>query len=866
MHPSASREPPVLLVVQLPEERQRGYMASLTIGAQGVTQPSKEIPSELPGFLHRIAQVNSEFIIFDDGYRGWSYSYRDMARIAAAFAARLRAENIQKGDAVMIWAENRPAWIAALWGCLLEGVVVVPVDQRSSIDLFQRIKEKVRPHVILLGNRVPAVEDDGCTAIWRLAEMEAEHTTPSTASATVISEDMAEIVFTSGTTGEPKGVVITHRNLTASLRPLEEQLAPYRKYLLPFAPLRIMSLLPMSHLFGQAVSLFLSPLIPASVVFVSSLSAQEITRQIRARRVCALVSVPKILEVLREFVIHRIPEAADASHASKAWPLRWWRFRAVHRMFGWKFCCFIVGGAPLPSDLEQFWANLGFLVVQGYGLTETAPIISFSHPFHVCRGTAGKPMAGVDIKIAEDGEVLVRGDNVTRGYFQSPEQTAAAFEDGWFHTGDVGEFDAEGHLIIRGRKKEMIVTPEGLKVFPEDVESVLNHVAGVRDSAVIGKDRVHAVLVLEADTSPDEVVRKANERLEAHQRIRSLSIWMDGELPRTTTTRKLRRAEIGERVRKGEIKAAAGRQAELTDLVRKFAPGRTITPETTLDELGLSSLDRVELMMDLEEQLDTSIDENVFTTVSKVVDLARPMAPPEPTPFPRYNRRWMARLTRHFSLATILLPLTRVFAHTKVSGLENLNGVLGPVIFAANHQSYLDTPVILASLPRRWRYRIAPAMWEEYFDAHFFPKRHSTREGWTNSITYWLITLLFNAFPIPQTETGARESIRYIGELVEEDWSILIFPEGERTLTGEIGRFLPGVGLIASRLQLPVVPIRLRGLDRIWHRTARGPRTGSVEVNIGSPLALKGESYPALALKVEEAIRNLLVALQVPRQ
>jgi long-chain acyl-CoA synthetase len=832
-------------------------MASLLLSAKEPTHDSETLASELPGFLHRIAQIDSEFIIFDDGYRGWSYSYADMARMAAAFAARLHASGIQQGEKVMIWSENRPGWIAALWGCLLDGVVVVPVDQRSSAELFHRIKEKVRPRAILLGSRVPTIADDGRALIWRLAEMEGERAATSTASATVGSEDLAEIVFTSGTTAEPKGVLITHRNLAAILWPVEEQMAPYRKYLHLFAPLRILNLLPLSHLFGQALALFLPPLISASVVFISSLSAEEIARQIRVRRVCAVVSVPKILEVLRDFVVHRFPGTTDRSHASDPWPLRWWRFRAVHRTFGLKFCCFLVGGAPLPTDLEQFWSNLGFLVVQGYGLTETAPIISFSHPFHVRRGTAGKPLAGVDVAIAEDGEILVRGDNVTHGYFQSPEETAAAFRDGWFHTGDIGEFDAEGHLLVRGRKKEMIATPEGLKVFPEDVESVLNRIPGIRDSAVIGKDRVHAVLVLEAAADVDELVRRANEQLEPHQKIRSVSIWKDGELPRTTTTRKLRRAEIAERVRKGETKAAAGREAELTHLVQKYAPGRAIAPETTLDELGLSSLDRVELMMDLEEKLETSIDESVFATVSKVSDLEKPMAPPELTTFPRYNRGWVARLTRRISLATVLLPLTRVFAHTKVTGLENLDGVRGPVIFAANHQSFLDTPVILASLPRRWRYRIAPAMWKEYFDAHFSPMRHSLRERLANSTIYWLITLLFNAFPIPQTEKGTRESIRYIGELVEEDWSILIFPEGERTLTGEVGRFLPGIGLIADRLQLPVIPIRLRGVERVWHRTATLPRPGRVDVRVGAPVSLEGESYPALALKLEEIIRAL---------
>jgi long-chain acyl-CoA synthetase len=416
-------------------------MASQSLIAEPAVRELKDVASELPKFLSRVAQIDSEFIIFDDGYRGWTYCYREMAGMAAAFAARLRSARIQKGERVMIWSENRPGWIAALWGCLLEGVVLVPVDQRSSIELLLRIKEKVEPRVILLGDHVQAPPKDTRVEVWRLAEMEESGQQPPPGGAGLRSEDTAEIVFTSGTTAEPKGVIITHRNLAASLRPMQEQITPYLKYVRPFAPLRFLNLLPMSHLFGQALGLFVPPLIPASVVFISSLGSQEIARQIRARHVCLVVAVPKILEVLRDLVVHRFPETRDSSYISKAWPLRWWRFRAVHRMFGWRFCCFAVGGAPLPADLEQFWANLGFVVVQGYGLTETAPIISFSHPFHARRGTTGKPLAGVDVQIAGDGEVLVRGDNVTPGYFQAPNETAAAFREGWFDTGDVGVCD-----------------------------------------------------------------------------------------------------------------------------------------------------------------------------------------------------------------------------------------------------------------------------------------------------------------------------------------------------------------------------------------------------------------------------------------
>ena len=214
--------------------------------------------------------------------------------------------------------------------------------------------------------------------------------------------------------------------------------------------------------------------------------------------------------------------------------------------------------------------ELGFVVIQGYGLTETAPIVSLNHPFGTRKGSVGKAMAGVEVKIAADGEILVRGENVTTGYFNAADETARAFEDGWFHTGDVGEVAADGQMFIRGRKKEMIVTPEGLNVFPEDVERALQHVAGVRDSAVVGiatggEERVHAVLVVDPGVDPDAVVRAANAELDDHQKIRRAVIWPEPELPRTEGTRKLKRAAIREWLRTGAAPRAAasdGRQAE----------------------------------------------------------------------------------------------------------------------------------------------------------------------------------------------------------------------------------------------------------------------------------------------------------------
>jgi long-chain acyl-CoA synthetase len=554
-------------------------------------------------------------------------------------------------------------------------------------------------------------------------------------------------------------------------------------------------------------------------------------------------------------------------------------------MFGFKFWAMVVGAAPLDPELEAFWGRLGFLVIQGYGLTETAPIVTLNHPLHSSRGAVGKPIAGVEIRIAEDGEILVRGENVTRGYFNAPEETRASFTDGWFHTGDIGDLDASGQLRIRGRKKEMIVTPEGLNVFPEDVERVLNEVPGITESAVVGAplagstaERVQAVVVAAPGVILDDVVRHANARLQDHQKIRAAAAWPGTELPRTEGTRKLKRRELRQWLAASQAQVGGQSPSDPTprhgaggpsvaSIIERFAPGRTIEPATTIDELGLSSLERVELMMALEESLQCTMDESRFaaaTTVADLEALTRPLtgaaaaevrAAADSIDFPAWNRSAPIRALRRASLPTWLLPLSKLFVSLEVFGLQHLEALSGPVIFAANHQSHLDTPMILQALPPRWRYRLAPAMAKEFFKAHFYPDQFSASERLGNSLNYYLAASFFNAFPLPQRETGTRQTLRYIGDLMGEGYSLLIFPEGRRTEKGEINRFQPGVGMIASRLDVPVVPVRLEGLERILHHSWKFPTRGKARVVFGKPMSLKGNDYAALAARVEEAVR-----------
>ena len=758
-------------------------------------------------FFNDFARIDKPFLIYDDGFRVESYTYAETANRARALASYLQATGIAPGDKIIVYSENRPEWLFVLWGAILAGVVVVPIDYRSSQEFVERIKKIVDAKWTYAGGPVP----NGSTSF---------------APPVVTPDTIAEIIFTSGATADPKGVVITHRNILANIVPVEREVHKFRKYGKPFSPIRFLNLLPLSHMFGQAMATHIPPMLPGVVVFMRGYNPAEIVHQIKSRRISVLVSVPKIVEILREYIVRRFPDLEHLPDRKTHWIFRWWRYRKVHRIFGWKFWSFIVGAAPLPPELESYWAKLGFATIQGYGLTETAPIVTLNHPFHARQGSVGVPIAGVEVKIAPDGEILVRGPNVTTGYYNAPTETERAFEDGWFHTGDIGEFDQEGRLSILGRKKEMIVTPEGLNVFPDDVEQVLNQIPGVHDSAVIGTDRVHAVLILEPGANQDDIVRLANDRLADYQKIRTASVWPYAEFPRTEGTGKLKRHEIA----KGTPPPQHGTRLDF---------------DVPLDQL--TSLERVERMVAL------NIDESEMNG-APAATVASARADFE---FPSWNRSWWARAIRRVALPFWLLPLTRIFAWIHRRKLENLSGVNPPVVLASNHQSYMDVAAILAALPPRLRYRAAPAMRKEFFDAHFHPERHRLSKRLRNSLGYYLAALFFNAFPIPQREAGALEALRYMGDLASQGWCILIFPEGKMTDAGEISTFQPGVGMIASKLQLPVLPIRIRGLHKVLHKTRRYAIPGHVDISFGKPLRLAGGDYAANARQVEQAVRDL---------
>jgi long-chain acyl-CoA synthetase len=817
-------------------------------------------PPSLAAFFEIWRRHSGGFLRYEGDLAASRLTYDETARAAAAFAQKLRAAGIAKGERILFWGENRPEWVVALWGSILEGVIVVPVDFRSSAAVVERIAGIVSARALLIGDALHPPEGLACP-VWRLPDKQLSAVSSSSFTPAA-PDDVAEILFTSGATGEPKGVTITHRNILANLKPIDGGIEKYRKYMGPFAPIRFLNLLPLSHLFGQTMAAFIPPMIAGEVFFMSGYSPRDAAHLIRKRRISVLVCVPQMLELLRDYIVAAIPEANAPARRGK-WYWKWWQYRRVHRHLGWKFWSFVVGAAPLDPALEEFWGKLGYVVIQGYGLTETAPVATLNHPFDSRKGTVGKAIEGVEIRIAPDGEVLLRGENITPGYFGEGQ---IRDPEGWLHTGDIGELDDGKRLKILGRKKEMIVSPDGLNVYPEDVERVLNAIHGVRESAVVAekqgaREQVHAVLVLDPGVEADAVVNHANGKLEPHQRIRGFSLWPSPQLPRTSGTNKLKRVEIAARAcTPGGLAAGAlSPNDTIPEAIRKFSGGRNVDLNTPLNDLALSSLDRIQLMMELEQSTGTAVSESQFAGARTIGDLTRvqPAIAEEPIEFPEWNRSKPARWLRRLALPGLILPLARIFAWIKPEGLENLHALEPPVIFASNHQSHFDVPGILAALPSHWRYRVAPAMAKEFFDAHFHPANYPWHSRFTSGLNYYLAALVFHAFPLPQRESGAREAMRYAADLASDGNCILIFPEGKRTDAGEILPFQPGVGMLAARLRVPVVPVRLDGFERVLHKSAKFPTPGRAHVKFGAPLRLEGDDYPALAKQIEEAVRKL---------
>ena len=814
------------------------------------------------------------------GVRMETWTYARIAEEANRLARELEVRGIGRGDAVLLWGENSAEWIIVFLGCLLCGVVIVPIDHASSMEFACRVASEVNAKLIFRSDTHKESANIPSISLVSLLAVTARHHFSPYPSPPLSRKDTLEIIFTSGTTAEPRGVVISHGNVLANIAPLQSEIQKYHRYEKLVHPLRFLNLLPLSHVFGQMLGVFIPPMLAGTVVFIDSLRPPEFLDTIRRERVSVLVAVPRFIESLQREVERQEERQGNTEKFRKDFSLadgqhflrRWWRFRRIHARLGWKFCAFISGGAALPQQAETFWNRLGFAVIQGYGMTETTSLISLNHPFRSTKGSIGKVFPGMEVRVDETGEILVRGENVATAYRHKGQTLSVAEPDGWFRTGDVADKDENGRLYFKGRRKNVIVTPAGMNVYPEDLEKALRVQPGVRDCVVIGLERDGnaepcAILLMNSSASnPAAVIEAANQSLAEYQKMRNWFVWPEPDFPRTPTQKPIlpRIRDAVQNAKSGATENTPGPDS-LAGLITRIT-GRPVSlgsKDANLEtDLHLTSLDRVELMSVLEERHQVGLNEAQFQDVTTVAQLEKLLAQGTASTiqhvYPTWPQHWFTTAVRLAIYYLLAWPATFLLAAPRIRGRENLRGLDGPVLVISNHVTYLDIAWILPALPSRFRNRLATAMGGERLARMLRPSNSlSDFERFLERLRYFLAVCLFNVFPLPQ-QSGFLRSFAFAGDLADRRWNILVFPEGKTTENGDMFPFRSGIGLLVKQLNIPVVPIYLHGLYDLKLHERIIARPGHVHATIGAPVRFAShQDANEIAHELERRVREL---------
>jgi len=872
-------------------------------------------------------------VVAHRGNRRYPTTYGQLADLTGRCAAELDRRGLQPGDRLLLWGENSAEWIAVFFACLLRGVIAVPLDAAGTASFATRVLHDVSPKLIAGDRNLLTSLANSASELARLVLSDLHPHLPVTpnytVSAAVTRETPFQIVFTSGTTSDPKGIVHTHGNVLASLQPIEDEIAHYRKYERIFHPLRFLHSLPLSHVFGQFMGLWCPALLAAELHFSDQLEPARMTHLIRRERISVLIAVPRVLQLLRTHLLGRFPALAaqlepapdPASEPAQPLPVwkRWWRFRQVHRALGWKFWAVISGGATLPAELESFWRSVGIALIQGYGMTETAALVTLNHPFRIAHGTIGKALPGREIRLTDQGEILVRGDMLADSTWQAGALRPRLGD--WLATGDLAAQEPSGELRYLGRMGDLIVTAAGMNIHPADLEAAMQQQPGVRACVVVpcdtptGPEPVAVVQLSSANQSAnaqlEAALRNANRSLAEYQQIRRALLWPELQFPYTSTGKLLRRkvAEWACAALAAQNPASAATTPSQDPLLQIITEITSEPPAASADpshlrlseDLHLDSLGRVQLRSALEQRLGLELTDDAIATVDTLGALRslleqpteppphpipqatqathpsgessaeipgnnppHPYATPHPAPeeptYPHWPWSRLIQALRVAFLELIMRPLVWLLAAPRVTRDPALSELpTGPLLIIANHVTAYDGALILYALPPRLRRRVAAAMsGEMLLDLRRGRNQPHPLLNPLAPAAYWLLTALFNVFPLPRLR-GFRSSFDHAGEAMDRNYSVLVFPEGRRSPTGHLQPFRPGIGLLAQQSQVPILPIALVGLGELRQRTLAWFRSGRLEIRLGAPIPPNPASPPEqLTRKLEAAIQSLL--------
>ncbi len=847
-----------------------------------------------------------------DGYRALTWGqYRDQS---LRFSSFLASKGVGPGDRVLIASENGPEWTIAALATFNLGATLVPVAYVATAAEVQNVAREAKPKFAIYSVRATSTQElvkigagphlvwdlqqPDPLALWINGQIPAEIRIGNPA-------DDAVLIFTSGTTGTPKAVPLTHENILVNAGDVRDLVTVTEKD-------HLVGVLPLSHMFEFTTGWLVPMLAGARVTYVKSLKADDLVKALKDSRATFLIAVPLLFEIISRGLQTKfaaLPRPVGKlfgvfMNLVKAFPaLGKVLFFFVHRAFGGRVRFFVSGGSRLQPETFSFFEGLGIRVLQGYGLTETSPVLTAPSPEEAEADSVGRALQHVEIGIFSEkgerlpsgveGEIWAKGPSVFRGYL-NPEHNKGVFQDGWFRTGDLAVMDFRGVIRITGRMKDIIVTAAGKNVYPEEVESVVLQTGKFLEATVFGLkedgggERVVLVVVPDRSKFPaglgeadlarqaQRVAMESCRALSDYKNPQRVEVWFT-ELPKTITRKvkkhEVRKLLIDAEARAGEArsKKAAGAGLDLNDklekavadaiqVIRRIPMDQVRLSDALVQDIGLDSLTFVELICNVEKRFDAQIEPIEFasvTTVETLVEALRkslgagPKQASRPVKFvefsPRDNFNLLLAFPRRF-LNVFLRAALKIHYSLDVEGRENiLEG--GPFVFTPNHASHFDTLAIMAAIPGRDVHHTFAVAAKDYF----FNKSWKALGA----------RLLINALPFDR-RARIDESMRLCREVLQEGGSLVIFPEGTRSPTGQIQEFRPGVGqLLAGQSKVKAVPVYIAGAWDILPKGARAPRWGvKLRVVFGRPVDLSDlpathEGCLETARRLEKEVRAM---------
>jgi long-chain acyl-CoA synthetase len=823
-------------------------------------------------------RIDTAFVFFD---RSWkTVTYGEFAGYVRGIASYLVRSGIKAGDRIAIISENRVEWCAAYLGILMSGGAAVPIDaQLGAAEIANLLADSSAALVFHSAGTEANIHGHAPTVNFDApAFPDILHAPPVISYPAVREDDIASIVYTSGTTGRPKGVMLTHRNLCSDAKAVMSANILYHTD-------NVLSVLPLHHTYPSMCTFLVPLFLGAAITYPTEMKGPELIATIKERGVTILVAVPQLLELIRNGILRRFREALSlpffvlrallrlSSGIRKATGINAGRliFRPAHRPFGERLRFFACGGARLDPMVMEDMEALGFTILEGYGLTETSPVVTFNPAEKRKPGSAGRPLPGVEIKIVSpsekgEGEIAIHGPMVMEGYYHNPGATAEVLRNGWFMTGDIGYIDDEGYLFITGRAKEVIVLSSGKKVFPEETEREYLRVPLFKEICITGSgekgamESLHAIIVPDMDHARRERIGNINEavkweiqkvslRLPSYMRLKGFTIYHE-PLPRTPIG-KLKRYMIKDlvRMKRGESQGEREEDRALLDddtgrmvvecirpLLRETVSVRG-SDNLELD-LGLDSLERMELLAAIERAFSIKVPDAFASEIQTVEDLVgkirefraaglegiggRPAGDMFGAEISEKEKRMIGleQGAAERAVTAVLLSIIRLIFGLcfglRVKGIGNLPEP--PFIVAPNHASNLDGFALASSFKRK-TFRIL-----------FFQGFRTYFTGWGLSI----FGRLAHAIPIdPETYLG--NALRLSSYVLRSGRILCLFPEGGRSLDGKLMPFKRGVGVLAIKHDVPVVPALIKGTFEALPKGSFRPRRKKVIVSFGVP-------------------------------